>query len=99
MREFFGAGTETTATTLRWAVLFLIHHPEWQRKLREDIDALLAQSHPKMEHKEQLPRVEAFILEVQRHANIAPFAIPRAPKKISVTMDIIFQKEFASALH
>lgn len=34
-----------------------------------------------MEHKEQLPRVEAFILEVQRHANIAPFAIPRAPKK------------------
>lgn len=81
VREFFGAGTETTATTLRWAVLFLIHHPEWQRKLREDIDALLAQSHPKMEHKEQLPRVEAFILEVQRHANIAPFAIPRAPKK------------------
>lgn len=81
VREFFGAGTETTATTLRWAVLLLIHHPDWQRKLREDIDTLLGQSHPKMEHKEQLPRVEAFILEVQRHANIAPFAIPRAPKK------------------
>uniref|UniRef100_A0A8W8IX58 Uncharacterized protein n=2 Tax=Magallana gigas TaxID=29159 RepID=A0A8W8IX58_MAGGI len=33
-----------------------------------------------MEHKEQLPLVEAFILEVQRHANIFPLT-PHAPKE------------------
>eukprot|EP00105_Crassostrea_gigas_P017506 XP_011435295.1 PREDICTED: cytochrome P450 2C14-like [Crassostrea gigas] len=80
VREFFGAGTETTSTTLRWALLFLIHFPDWQKKLRDDIDAVIGQSQPKMEHKEQLPLVEAFILEVQRHANIFPLT-PHAPKE------------------
>lgn len=80
VREFFGAGTETTSTTLRWTLLFLIHFPDWQKKLRDDIDAVIGQSQPKMEHKEQLPLVEAFILEVQRHANIFPLT-PHAPKE------------------
>nr|XP_011435294.1 cytochrome P450 2C50 isoform X1 [Crassostrea gigas] len=81
VREFFAAGTETTSTTLRWALLFLIHFPDWQKKLRDNIDAVIGQSQPKMEHKEQLPLVEAFILEVQRHANLVPLAIPHAPKE------------------
>lgn len=34
-----------------------------------------------MEHKDQLPEVEAFILEVQRHANLFPLGIPHAPKE------------------
>ncbi|XP_065924975.1 cytochrome P450 2C23 isoform X1 [Magallana gigas] len=81
VREFFAAGTETTSTTLIWSLLFLIHHPEWQQKLRDDIDAVIGQSQPTMEHKEQLPLVEAFILEVQRHANLFPLGLPHAPKE------------------
>lgn len=81
VREFFAAGTETTSTTIRWALLFLIHHREWQQKLRDDIDAVIGQSQPMMEHKDQLPEVEAFILEVQRHANLFPLGIPHAPKE------------------
>ncbi|XP_052702725.1 cytochrome P450 2C14-like [Crassostrea angulata] len=81
VREFFAAGTETTSTTIRWSLLFLLHHPEWQQKLRDIIDAGIGQSQPKMEHKEQLPLVEAFILEVQRHANLVPLGLPHAPKE------------------
>lgn len=81
VREFFAAGTETTSTTLRWALLFLIHFPDLQKKLRENIDAVIGQSQPKIEHKEKLPLVEAFILEVQRHANLVPLAVPHAPKE------------------
>ena len=79
INEFFAAGTETTSTTLRWALLFLIHHPDWQTKLQRDIDEVIGQGHPKMEHKEQLPSVEVFTLEVQRLANVTPHAVPHAP--------------------
>ena len=81
VREFFAAGTETTSTTLRWALLFLIHHPDWQTKLQRDIDEVIGQGQPKMEHKDQLPSVEAFILEVQRHSNITPNSVPHAPRE------------------
>lgn len=59
----------------------MIHFPDWQKKLRENIDAVIGQSQPKMKHKEQLPLIEAFILEVQRHANLVPLAVPHAPKE------------------
>lgn len=77
----FGAGTETTSNTILWALLALIHYPKWQETLRENIDTAIGQSQPKMEDKENLPNVEAFILEVQRYANVAPFGIPHVPKK------------------
>lgn len=81
IREIFGAGTETTSNTILWALLALIHYPKWQETLRGNIDTIIGQSQPKMEDKENLPKVEAFILEVQRYANVAPFGIPHAPKK------------------
>ena len=35
--DLFFAGGETTATTLHWAMLFLIHHPDIQEKCRQQI--------------------------------------------------------------
>ncbi|XP_062572251.1 cytochrome P450 2B4-like [Saccostrea cucullata] len=78
VRDFFAAGTETTSTTLRWALLYLIHYPHWQKRLQKDIDEVIGQGQPKMEHREQLPLVDAFILEVQRLANIVPMNLPHA---------------------
>jgi cytochrome P450 len=32
--DLLSAGTETTATTIQWAVLFLVNHPEVQENIR-----------------------------------------------------------------
>ncbi|XP_062577799.1 cytochrome P450 2B4-like [Saccostrea cucullata] len=81
LEDFFEAGTETTSTTLRWALLFLIHYPHWQKRLQKEVDDVIGQGQPKMEHKKQMPMVEAFILETVRVGNTTPITAPRAIKE------------------
>lgn len=38
MVDLFRTGGETTATTLSWAVIFLVREPEIQKQLQEEID-------------------------------------------------------------
>ncbi|XP_062568079.1 LOW QUALITY PROTEIN: cytochrome P450 2E1-like [Saccostrea cucullata] len=92
VRDFFGAGTETTSTTLRWALLYLIHYPQWQKILQKDIDDVIGQGQPKMEHRNKLPRVEAFILEIQRLADIVPLNVPHAASEDFVYDGHLFPK-------
>ena len=37
IQDLFSAGSETTSTTLRWALLYMILHPEIQEKCRNEI--------------------------------------------------------------
>ncbi|XP_061184491.1 cytochrome P450 2B4-like [Saccostrea echinata] len=92
LQDFFGAGTETTSTTLRWALLFLIHYPHWQKKLQKDIDDVIGQGQPKMEHRKQLPMVEAFILETVRVGNTSPLTAPHTGKEDLTYKGYLFPK-------
>jgi cytochrome P450 len=38
MGDLFGAGTETTTSAFRWAVVYLINNIDVQRKMRKEID-------------------------------------------------------------
>ncbi|OQV12856.1 Cytochrome P450 18a1 [Hypsibius exemplaris] len=38
MLDLFGAGTETTSTTLLWAFLLILESPDVQRKIQDEID-------------------------------------------------------------
>lgn len=39
--DFFIAGSETTGGTLSWATLFMILHPNIQRKVQKELDTVL----------------------------------------------------------
>ena len=87
-RDLFAAGSETTATTIRWAVLYLLKYGDIKARLQSDIDEIIPDNHfPRLEDKANLPYVEAFILEVLRYANIAPLGVPHAV----TTDDVVFQ--------
>uniref|UniRef100_A0A4X2KM17 Cytochrome P450 family 2 subfamily J member 2 n=1 Tax=Vombatus ursinus TaxID=29139 RepID=A0A4X2KM17_VOMUR len=76
--DLFFAGTETTSTTLRWALLYMALYPEIQGKIQAEIDWVIGQSRqPTTADKENMPYTNADIHEVQRMGNIIPFNVPR----------------------
>ncbi|NWZ54074.1 cytochrome P450 2J2 [Haliaeetus albicilla] len=79
------AGTETTSTTIRWALLYMVLHPEIQARVQAEIDAVIGQvRQPALEDRNNMPYTNAVIHEVQRKSNIIPFNVPRLTVKDTV---------------
>lgn len=78
-RDLFGAGSETSATVIRWALLYLLKYPEIQQRLQSEIDNVVPDGQlPSLEDRIKLPYVEAFIMEVLRCANVVPLSVPHS---------------------
>ncbi|XP_061455487.1 cytochrome P450 2W1-like isoform X3 [Rhineura floridana] len=71
------AGTETTATTLQWAVLLVMKYPTIQKKVQEEIGQVVkAGSWATYEDRKNMPYTNAVIHEVQRFITLLPH-VPR----------------------
>ena len=65
--DFFGAGTETTSSAVRWALVYLVNYPDIQEQLFQNIrDIVGTENLPSVQDKTKLPLVEAFIMECLR---------------------------------
>ncbi|CAL1534717.1 unnamed protein product [Lymnaea stagnalis] len=79
VQELIGAGFDTIASTLQWAVLYMVTHPDVQNKVYQEIVKNVGpDNHPSLEDLPNLPLTEATILEVMRHSCIFPFALPHS---------------------
>ncbi|CAK8686462.1 unnamed protein product [Clavelina lepadiformis] len=82
--DFFIAGTETTASSMRWALLCLAIKQDVQRKCQEEIDKVLGRDGvPSMTHRSNLPYICATLQEILRFKAVTPLALPRR-----VTQDV-----------
>ncbi|KAF5879844.1 cytochrome P450 2B4-like, partial [Clarias magur] len=74
--DLFLAGTETTATTLRWGLIFMMNHPEIQDRCHEEIVRVLGYDRaPTMDDRASLPYTHATVHEIQRIGNIVPLGV------------------------
>lgn len=74
--DLFQAGTETTSNTLSFGLIYMVHNPAVQAKVRHELDRVIGRSRlPTLNDRSDLPYVEAVLCEIQRMANVAPLGI------------------------
>ncbi|XP_044025016.1 cytochrome P450 2K1-like isoform X3 [Siniperca chuatsi] len=87
--NLFAAGTDTTATTLRWGLLLMAKYPKIQDQVQEELSRVIGSRQVQVEDRKNLPFTDAVIHETQRLANIAPMALPH-----KTSQDVVFQGHF-----
>jgi len=61
MADFFLAGSDTTTTTLDWAILYLIRNQDIQAKLRDEIEGVTGKSRlPSLTDKTRYIHIKSF---------------------------------------
>ncbi|PAA54767.1 hypothetical protein BOX15_Mlig004603g1 [Macrostomum lignano] len=74
--DLFVAGTDTTANSLRWAILYMIGNPDMAEKAHKEIVDVIGRDRlPKMQDKPSLHYTQAVIEEVHRKSCLAPFGV------------------------
>ena len=60
MEDMLDAGYETTSTTLRCTIAYLVHHPQWQAENQNQLDEVVRGDRmPGLDDCPRLPLVQA----------------------------------------
>lgn len=79
MCDMFVAGTETSSTTLKWILLYLVLYQDVQEKCREEIHRVIGkETRFQLSMLSGLPYTTAAITEIQRVARVAPTSLLHA---------------------
>ena len=74
--------------TAKNLIVYMLNYPDVLRKVQAEIDEVLGRHKtPCMRDKQNMPFVEATIMEIQRSADIAPLGVPH-----SVMEDVEFRE-------
>ncbi|XP_045589883.1 cytochrome P450 2J6 [Procambarus clarkii] len=83
--ELFLAGSETTSTSLWWAVYLLASNPKVQQTMQEELDQVVGRDNlPTLDHMDSVPYTTAAIYEVQRVGDLVPISIPHQTSQDTV---------------
>ncbi|XP_075716507.1 cytochrome P450 2J4-like [Rhinoderma darwinii] len=91
--DLFGAGSETTSTSLLWALLYMVAYPDIQHKVHKELDIVFDGSKLYYEDRKHLPYTNAVIHEILRYGNIAAVGIPRTCIKDFKVRNYSLQKD------
>ena len=85
--DLFGAGFDTTSSTLCWAVLYLSLHPEIQERCHDEVVRVLGSGgrEVSLEDTQSLHYCQAVMAEVQRLGQVAVTTIAhRLTKEVNI---------------
>ena len=76
IEDMFLAGYETTSTTLKFVMAFLVNYPKCQEDIHRQLDEVVGDRRPSLDDRPNLPLIQATILEALRLGNTVPLAVP-----------------------
>ncbi|KAI5563447.1 hypothetical protein BDE02_15G119400 [Populus trichocarpa] len=91
--ELLSAGTDTTATTVEWAIAELLKNKEVLKKVSEEIKREIDTNSLKESHVSQLPYLNACVKETLRLHPPVPFLIPRRALETCKVMDYTIPRD------
>ncbi|XP_069500542.1 cytochrome P450 2F2-like [Ambystoma mexicanum] len=70
------AGIESISTTMRFGLIHLLKNPKVQEKAQEEIDCVVGPTQcPRIEHRKEMPYMQAVIHEIQRYSDVIPLSV------------------------
>ncbi|XP_057513888.1 probable (S)-N-methylcoclaurine 3'-hydroxylase isozyme 2 [Actinidia eriantha] len=91
--ELFTAATDTSTTTIEWAMAELIKNPESMNKIRQELVREIKQGMPKESHLPHLPYLQACVKETLRLHTPVPFLIPHQALSSCKVMNYTIPKD------
>ena len=77
LMDLFLAGSETTSTTLTWAMLYMIRYPEIQAKVQAELDTVVGQNKaPTLQDRSSLPYTEVNLTIQMKQGEVNDLSIP-----------------------
>ncbi|XP_072045615.1 steroid 17-alpha-hydroxylase/17,20 lyase-like [Amphiura filiformis] len=77
MFELFTGGFDSTFKTLKWAVIYLLHNPEVQKRIQDEMEQAIGSRLPTWDDHLKLPYLEATVLETLRSSSYSSLNGPR----------------------
>jgi cytochrome P450 len=75
------AGALTIGSPLQSYILAMCHYPEWQVKIREEVEQVCGGRCPEWEDRQNLPTLRAVVKEIVRWRPPVPTGIPHRLEK------------------
>ena len=71
--DLFSAGVETLKTSVLWAIVYMLHHPEIMQKVQTELDTVVGSDRlPNVQDMAQLTYTKATIYEIMRRSSVVP---------------------------
>lgn len=87
MADAFSGGLETTMTSIRWFIAYMVRFPDAQKKIHDELDDVIGHDvTPMLQDKEKLHYLQAAIAETLRMCSVAALAVPH---KACVDSDLV----------
>ncbi|KAF9606077.1 hypothetical protein IFM89_023100 [Coptis chinensis] len=93
LMELFGAGTETSASTIEWAITELTKKPLVVSKIRLELVNVVGDNTVKESDLPHLPYLQAFVKETLRLHPPTPLLLPRRALETCTVMNYTIPKE------